>query len=201
MARRFFGLFTLSSVASMNLAVKGAGSTVVNGLYLARPPTQIPVGFSRWHSECSAQIIINNDNNRMWWHYCRRCSHAPPTYDGSQRTCDEMGWESHNSWTFFVYFHHLIFSLLFSITYFTISFSFYLVQDMRWDGLGILQDVEAAVQPSVPLVETFRERELHILQQGWRTGERSQRREREAQRDAIVNVTITAQWKQRRALI
>lgn len=41
------GLSTVATVASMNLVVKGAGSAVVNGLYLARPPAQIPVGFAR----------------------------------------------------------------------------------------------------------------------------------------------------------
>ena len=49
-----FGLTTisnglgLSTAASMNLAVRGSGVAVVNGIYLPKCPTQVPVGFTRW---------------------------------------------------------------------------------------------------------------------------------------------------------
>ena len=41
-------LLCLSTVASMKLLVKGAGSTIVNGMYLAKAPTIIPDGFSKY---------------------------------------------------------------------------------------------------------------------------------------------------------
>ena len=41
-------LLCLSTVASMKLLVKGAGSTIVNGMYLAKAPTVIPDGFSKY---------------------------------------------------------------------------------------------------------------------------------------------------------
>jgi hypothetical protein len=43
---QFAGLST-AAAARMNLTVKGAGSGIVNGIYVAKAPTQIPVGFSR----------------------------------------------------------------------------------------------------------------------------------------------------------
>ena len=56
MARNLLGLFGLTTIVnglglstggSMNLAVKGSGTAVVNGIYLPKSPTQIPVGFAR----------------------------------------------------------------------------------------------------------------------------------------------------------
>ena len=47
MSRSLLALLSLTTVSSMNLVVKGAGSSVVNGMYTARAPTEIPVGFSR----------------------------------------------------------------------------------------------------------------------------------------------------------
>lgn len=43
---QFAGLST-AAAAGMNLVVKGAGSRIVNGIYVAKVPTQIPVGFDR----------------------------------------------------------------------------------------------------------------------------------------------------------
>lgn len=43
-------IFCLSTAASMKLLVKGAGSTIVNGMYLAKAPTIIPDGFSKYEN-------------------------------------------------------------------------------------------------------------------------------------------------------
>ena len=83
------GLSTVATVASMNLVVKGAGSAVVNGLYLARPPAQIPVGFARWHlrNNVSLQFMLNSSIDDVW-----KLLMLP------RRTCDEMVWDSPKMW-------------------------------------------------------------------------------------------------------
>lgn len=61
MTHRFAQVAGLSTAAAagMNLIVKGAGSGIVNGIYLAKAPTQIPVGFSRLeYSFTSHQVPI-----------------------------------------------------------------------------------------------------------------------------------------------
>jgi hypothetical protein len=42
-----FAYLSTAVASGMNLNVKGAGSRIVNGMYVAKAPTQIPAGFTK----------------------------------------------------------------------------------------------------------------------------------------------------------
>ena len=101
MARNFLGLFGLTTIVNglglgftggMNLAVKGSGTAVVNGIYVPKSPTQIPVGFARlvvpWLARRNKMTRTSQRN------FHKYLMHRY-TFE---RTCDEMGWDSPKMW-------------------------------------------------------------------------------------------------------
>jgi hypothetical protein len=63
---QFAGLSS-AAAAGMDLIVKGAGSGIVNGIYVAKAPTQIPVGFSRLDYTFTGSHEISLTHTRSNW--------------------------------------------------------------------------------------------------------------------------------------